>query len=333
MYGCNFYLENRNRKKRLGKKGRPCMKRDSGVIGQVMPSGVINTYQLPVHSDNVLPDGTTPEGSLPSAIALGSDGNMWFAETSQPTQRIGMIIAPTPPQTTPTINEYTVPGNVGYVLSPYIAVGVDGNMWFSVLDDEVGYITPAGEIALSTVPTADAWPSNLTTGPDGRMWFTEPANLAANGKVGAVSITVPTAPNDNFIYATALGGTAGFLFTNNVNASAAPAEPVTSGNTPKKTLWWSWTAPTNLPANTYLVIRTNGSSYGTVVGIYTGSQLADLQSVASSSSALIGAGVTTTACTPMPVQAGMSYAIVVDGYNGATGVLLMDWRLETSCPM
>ena len=26
MYGCNFYLENRNRKEGLGKKGRPCMK-------------------------------------------------------------------------------------------------------------------------------------------------------------------------------------------------------------------------------------------------------------------------------------------------------------------
>jgi hypothetical protein len=29
MYGCNFYLENRNRKEELGKKGRPCMKRDT----------------------------------------------------------------------------------------------------------------------------------------------------------------------------------------------------------------------------------------------------------------------------------------------------------------
>lgn len=28
MYGCNFYLENQNRKEGLGKRERPCMKRD-----------------------------------------------------------------------------------------------------------------------------------------------------------------------------------------------------------------------------------------------------------------------------------------------------------------
>ena len=137
----------------------------------------ITTYPLPFHSY----DGT-PQLSQPVGIALGPDGNMWFVETSQPTLRIGTI--------TPTgeITEYPVTGASGYVLGPDIAPGPDGNLWFSVWPNEVGYITPAGQTTISTLPTPDAWPTNMTSGPDGRMWFIEPANMATSGKVGAISL-------------------------------------------------------------------------------------------------------------------------------------------------
>ncbi len=34
MYGCNLYLGSRNREKGLGKRGRPCMKRDRGRFNE-----------------------------------------------------------------------------------------------------------------------------------------------------------------------------------------------------------------------------------------------------------------------------------------------------------
>jgi virginiamycin B lyase len=273
---------------------------NGNAIGVIAQNGDVTTYPLP------------SEGNSPLGIALGADGNMWFVEQDG-AQHIGVI--------TPSgaITLYTVTGDSGYVLGGSIAVGPDGNMWFTIWSDEVGYITPRGVVTTSTVPTDDAWPSSMNLGPDGRMWFTESSNLAATGKAGAISVSIPTPPNDNFENATVLNGAAGFLYSNDFSATAETGEPSTAGVTPKKTLWWRWTAP----STGTLVLATYGSSYETVVGVYSGTALTNLTTVAA---AHVGGPGLTSLSTP--VQAGVTYDFVVDGNNGATGVLLFDWRMQ-----
>lgn len=298
----------------LGADGRTWFtSSNANVIGVISPqNGQISTWTLPLHSDNVSPDGQQ-EGSAPGGIALGSDGNMWFVEQAT-TKRVGMI---TP---SGTISEWVVNDQgVGSAMGPNIAVGPDGNMWFTILGSEIGYITPAGQVSVSTVPS-DQSPYGITTGPDGRMWFTEPTTAGdAVGKVGAVSEPFSNPSNDNFENAATLSGSSGFLYSNNVNATAEPGEPATNGITPEKTLWWQWTAP----STGTLVLSTYGSSYETILGVYTGSALASLTSVGAAHEE--GSGLTSVS---VAVTAGTTYDIVVDGYNGASGVLLVNWQMQ-----
>lgn len=55
-----------------------------------------------------------------------------------------------------------------------ICSGPDGNVWFTVAN-QIGRITPAGDIATFALPTANAGPADIAAGPDGNLWFLEGA--------------------------------------------------------------------------------------------------------------------------------------------------------------
>jgi len=60
-------------------------------------------------------------------------------------------------------------------------------MWFAESNkNKVGRITMAGRVTLYRVPTFMGGPYGITTGPDGRVWFTE----IYGNKIGA--LTPPT---------------------------------------------------------------------------------------------------------------------------------------------
>jgi sugar lactone lactonase YvrE len=77
-----------------------------------------------------------------------------------------------------------------------IAVGPDGNMWFTettwhsgrrgrvFTGSAIGRITPAGRITEYPLPAAGSDPGGITTGPDGNLWFTE---SEGNGKIGRIT--------------------------------------------------------------------------------------------------------------------------------------------------
>src|SRR5450755_4293300 len=119
-----------------------------GAFHEVLgPDGNIwYTVTSPDHIANITPAGVETYYSLatsqrpahgPSGIAVGPDGDLWVAEVSEPyIDRVsiaGIIV-----------NEYTVP-----TLTDGITAGPDGNMWFTAFaNDEIGYITPAGQTTL-----------------------------------------------------------------------------------------------------------------------------------------------------------------------------------------
>ncbi len=106
-------------------------------------------------------------GANPNDITTGSDGNLWFVETTA--GKIGTMST-----SGALLHEYAV--STGY--SPVrITAGPDRNLWFSESDrnhnSKIGRITTSGTVTEFAVPTTGAHAIGITTGPDGNLWFTE----------------------------------------------------------------------------------------------------------------------------------------------------------------
>ncbi|HSU67686.1 MAG TPA: PPC domain-containing protein, partial [Tepidisphaeraceae bacterium] len=134
---------------------------------------------------------------------------------------------------------------------------------------------------------------------------------AASG-VRATSSSGPV--NDNFISATIISGTSITATGTNAKATKETGEPATiAGNSGGHSVWWAWTAPTSGTAT----IDTHGSSFDTLLGVYTGSSVSSLTLISANDDD--PAGGTTTSKVTFAAVAGTTYYIAVDGYGGVTG--------------
>ena len=128
----------------------------------------------------------------------------------------------------------------------------------------------------------------------------------------ASQTTFPTGPvNNSFANRTSLSGTAITATGSNLGANKETGEPSHNGNAGGKSVWWTWTAPTTGTVQ----IDTIGSTFDTLLGVYTGSSVTGLSTVASDDDS---GGNNTSKVTFTAVQ-GTAYQIAVDGYNGAYG--------------
>ena len=123
-----------------------------GTIPAASAAGTIAEYAIPTAD------------SLPLSMALGPDGNLWFAE------RDGNNIGRISPDG--TVTEFALPTSGS---SPWgVAVGPDGNVWFTErAGNKIGRITMDGAITEFPLPRAGQQPAGITAGPDGNIWFTE----------------------------------------------------------------------------------------------------------------------------------------------------------------
>jgi Big-like domain-containing protein/cellulase (glycosyl hydrolase family 5) len=126
--------------------------------------------------------------------------------------------------------------------------------------------------------------------------------------------TVKTGPpNDRFANAqsvtrgTSVAGT-------NVGATKEPGEPNHAGNPGGRSIWFRWTAPTT----GRVVFSTAHSSFDTTLGVYRGSSVSALTRIASNDDYN---GVTSR--VSFTATAGVTYMIAVDGYNGASGSVVL----------
>jgi hypothetical protein len=120
--------------------------------------------------------------------------------------------------------------------------------------------------------------------------------------------------NDNFLAAQPLAGETGSVTGNNDGASAEPAEPANQG----RTVWYRWTAPRTA---TYF-FRTGGSRFDTTLALYAGDNLSGLVPVAFNDN---GEGEGLQSRVDLSAPAGTTYAVRVDGANGAQGDLTLSW--------
>jgi Immunoglobulin domain len=147
-------------------------------------------------------------------------------------------------------------------------------------------------------------PPDATTGP---LDIVTPSGTI----ISQFTVTTAFSPvNDNFAYAQVLTGTAAFVSGTTTLATKQPGEPNHGGNTGGASVWYSWTAP----ASGLFSLSTAGSSFDTLLAVYTGSKVAQLSVVASNPAPVD---------VPLSFEAvqGVTYEIAVDGYNGASGLV------------
>lgn len=134
----------------------------------------------------------------------------------------------------------------------------------------------------------------------------------------------PPPPNDAFIDGVTLSTTSGSQTLDNRYASKEIDEPDHAGNTGGTSVWWRWTPSQDSTVRTTLRLTTAGSTINTLLAVYTGDSVSALAPVAAASSPEGG-----PATLAVQAAAGVTYAIAVDGRDGAGGSLSLAWALDT----
>ena len=118
--------------------------------------------------------------------------------------------------------------------------------------------------------------------------------------------------NDNFETRAVLTGINVTATGSNVGATTEPGEPdpsLMAGNS----VWWTW----NAPADGNVTLSTAGSSFNTMLTVYTGTVLTNLSFVGFNDDD--PNSFTDTSWLTFNVTAGTAYQISVDGSDGPTG--------------
>jgi virginiamycin B lyase len=150
----------------------------TGFVGRISTGGHIEQFVVPTDSEPEVPS------SSPREMIVGPGGNLWFADRQtnvddQPL--IGRVIP-----STGAITEFPLTYN-GTPLDS-IALGADGNIWFTRGEATVGKMTPNGGITEFPVHPAGEPLGSLALGPDGDMWFGDgPAALGRIDPAGNVT--------------------------------------------------------------------------------------------------------------------------------------------------
>jgi len=144
-------------------------------------------------------------------------------------------------------------------------------------------------------------------------------NLLLYADPGALPPPPPVPANDPFATPEVLTPSAsGSTTANTLMASKEASEPNHAGNGGGASVWYSFTPS----ADGVLVLSTEGSSFNTLLAVYTGSSLGGLTSVASNDDS--GGGLSWSSVA-FAATSGTTYRIAVDGYGGNKGSVALGW--------
>lgn len=142
------------------------------------------------------------------------------------------------------------------------------------------------------------------------------------GAVGSVSLTSSWTPevqrpvNDDFASATVFTpGSPAQVSGTNVGSTAQWGEPDHHFRAARSSVWWQFIAPSDGD----VTLTTEGSDFDTILAVYTGSSLTELERVTSNDDYV---GVRSR--VDFTVTAGTAYFVAVDGYNGAKGSIRLN---------
>jgi len=138
----------------------------------------------------------------------------------------------------------------------------------------------------------------------------------------------PPPANDNFTNAQTIVGCSGSVNGTNVSSTRESGEPDHASNGGTRSVWYQWQAP-----NTATVeITTAGTTFDTVLGVYTGNSVGSLLLIDQNDDAQAG---TTTSKVSFFATAGTWYRIAVAGFNnsgsqGDFGNFTLNWNQNCS---
>lgn len=171
---------------------------------------------------------------------------------------------------------------------------------------------------------------NVTGVEPGRYWLevvVDPKDrileMNEDNNVARIAITLrdPTPPgNDLFSNAAIIEGTQVVARASNENASREDGEPRHGGGSGGASIWWAWTAP----ETGEVTITTRGSEMDTLLGVYRGKSVGNLDLIAGNDDAR----GEVTSRVGFVARKGVTYFIAVDGYRGATGDVRLTLRQE-----
>jgi len=165
-------------------------------------------------------------------------------------------------------------------------------------------------------------------GYSGSDTFTYTVSDGTATATGTVTVTVtatnptPAVDNDHFTHSFQLTASTGEVHGTNQGASVENAEPRHADNNGGASVWWRWVAP----ATGNVAFTTSGSTFDTLLAVYTGSRVDDLVLVAANDDLAEGSS---DSLVTFAASAGQTYRIAVDGYDGATGDITLQWQLVT----
>ena len=149
----------------------------------------------------------------------------------------------------------------------------------------------------------------------GRVYFI--AADGFDGESGSLNLSwhpggeITAPPNDLFANASPVVGFGGIYHANNRGYTRETGEPVHASVNGARSAWWTWTAPISSIVN----VNTLGSSFDTLLAVYTGTGVNALLLVASNDD-INTAGQVFESSVNFNAVAGRTYRIAVDGYSG-----------------
>ena len=152
--------------------------------------------------------------------------------------------------------------------------------------------------------------------------------LALNSSVAQLTVSASTAlGNDTFLLAYSLPtSTNGFIRSSNVLATADIGEPSHAGQAAVKSIWFKWTAP----SNGIVTFTTRGSSFDTVMSIYSPGTVLSRLLLASGAIDDDDGGGFLNSKVSFNATMGAIYNIAVDGKHGASGNVVLNWSEEAT---
>lgn len=169
-------------------------------------------------------------------------------------------------------------------------------------------------LSLSSVQAGDGGSYSLAVANDAGAVESDPAVLQI--LLPALLLT------DQFANRGLITSPTGTGSTNNLQATREANEGVHATKPGGKSMWIDWQAP----ADGVATFDTRGSAFDTLLAVYTGPNISSLVEIASDEDR----GGFLTSQLQFNAVAGTVYHIVVDGFLGASGQLVLSWSLETT---
>jgi len=142
--------------------------------------GVLFAVARAAHAVQITEFAVPTAGANPFGITAGPDGALWFTELYM--SRIGRIT------TAGVVTEFPLPAGSK---PQAIVAGSDGALWFTDTG-RIGRITTSGTVTNFPVENGIGVTQDLTSGPDGNIWFAYVLLVPCPGPLGRIGRLTPS---------------------------------------------------------------------------------------------------------------------------------------------